>query len=501
MQERKPTLTEKAISGAGWNYANKFLSRALRVLKLIVLARLLSPDDFGLFGIVTATLIALRQFSSTGINLSLVQNQRNTRSYLDAAWTVEIIRGCAAALLLYLAAPPIGAFFDEPRVVPLLRVMSLCFIADGFKNVGVIYFQKELQFHRQFVFNVASVAAAFCAGVFFALKYRSVWALVFAELTEVSVRFVLSYVMHPYRPVLRLDFVRMKKLLNFGKWVLATNITIYVGGQLDNVMVGKFLGAAALGYYAMAFNISMLSIRDVTYVLSEIAFPSYAKLQGDRERLKKSFGRVFQLSTFMSLPACVGLALVAPVLVDVVLGDKWHGAVLPLQILMFGQLLKSIASTGSPLFVGTGKPDYEFHMQIVRAIGLAVFVYPLMKAFGVPGVAMAVVASAVLMLVQFFISVSRTDLASTASLALKLAPVLCGTALMSLFVLALMSAVDFRSGGTAVAALKLAGTVSVGALFYLAATLLIGRFFSAFTVWDDLKLLARSLARRVAGAA
>jgi O-antigen/teichoic acid export membrane protein len=386
-----------------------------------------------------------------------------------------------------VTAPLIGWFFGDMRVVPLLQVMCIVFSINGFSNIGVIYFRKDLKFNKQFILDVSCSLVSLATGIFLAYQLRSVWALVLAELARVTMRCALSYAVHPYRPSLNLDSKRAKKMLNYGKWVLASNIAIYGGSQLDNLMVGKILGTSALGIYSIAYNLSLFSIAEVTYTISEIAFPGYVQLQDDQNRLKRGFDRIFQLSTFLSIPACIGIAVSAPVLINILLGDKWQGVIIPLQILMFAQLIKSIVSTGSPLFLGVGKPNYEFRIQLARTISLFIILYPLIHWLNLPGAASAVVVSAVVMLFQFLLTIVEVSGFKVIDLSKRLLPSLISSTIMAFYV---MQAIDYINiTNKIVAVIQLSLVISTGALIYLLFFYFIVKRLHCITVLEDFKIL------------
>jgi len=496
MSTYQSPLSRKVVGGLGWTYANKMTGRVVSLVRLVVLGRLLAPEDFGLFGIVTLTIVAIRDFSTTGVDLSLIQRKGEDRLANDAGWTIEITRGFLTALLLYLVSPLIGMFFGEPRVVPLLRVMSIALILDGSTNIGVVYFRKELQFQKQFVYEALSSILALIVGTAIAVIFRSVWALVFSELARFAAMLILSYALHPYRPALTLHWQKIRGIFSYGKWVLGASVTIYIGNHIDNIAVGKILGTSELGFYAMAFNISLFAIREVTFTISEVALPGYAMIQDDMERLKTGFRKIFQYSTFVSIPACLGVALIAPSLVSILLGSKWMPAVLPLQVLMVSQLIKSIGSTGSPLFLGIGRPDHEFLMQAARALSLLIFVVPFTSRFGLPGAAFAVALSNVVMVILFLAKVTGTGVVKAREIVEMLFPTIVCASIMASVVLLATRHLTFADASRTTNILELGGTIFLGSITYITTAFLISRLYRSFTVPADLCKLAVTALRK-----
>jgi O-antigen/teichoic acid export membrane protein len=188
-------LTAKVVKGASWVFAGRAAGRVFELIKAVVLARLLTPEDFGLFGIVMLAIITLEIFSQSGFNTALIQRQGDIQGYLDTAWTVQVARGLLLALILFMVAPGVAWFFEEPRVVELLQIICLAQILQGFINIGIVLFEKEMQFHKQFLYEVGANVVSLIIGVSLAFALRSVWALIWANVAGVSMRLVLSYVL------------------------------------------------------------------------------------------------------------------------------------------------------------------------------------------------------------------------------------------------------------------------------------------------------------------
>jgi len=164
------------VRGGFWVFALRILDQLFKLVRTIVLARLLAPKDFGLFGIALLAMSALETFSQTGFQQALIQTKRDIRPYLDTAWTVQAIRGTVLALILFGIAPYVAAFFGEPAAVSLLRVLGLSILFQGFANIGVVYFQKELEFHKQFAYQLSGTPVDLVVAITAAVLLRSAWA-------------------------------------------------------------------------------------------------------------------------------------------------------------------------------------------------------------------------------------------------------------------------------------------------------------------------------------
>ncbi|GAG02148.1 unnamed protein product, partial [marine sediment metagenome] len=265
--------------GGVWVFTWRISQKILDLVRLIVLARLLSPNDFGLFGIALLALFALDIFSTTGFKQALIQKKEDTKPYLDTAWTVGIIRAFFIAAILFFLAPYVGAFFKTPSVVPILKVIGIVIILESLTNISVIYFEKEFKFHKYFAYQFAGNVANFAVAICTALIFRSVWALVLGRLAGVSVACIVSYIIDPYRPRFHVDLQKARKLFTFGKWILGSNTLRFFLSQGDDGFVGKLLGSTALGFYQVAYRISNMPATQITHIISQVTFPAYSKLQ------------------------------------------------------------------------------------------------------------------------------------------------------------------------------------------------------------------------------
>lgn len=392
-------LYQRAVRSGIWVFGLSIFERALSVVKLVVLARILAPNDFGLMGIALLAMTCLETSSQTGLQQALIQKKEGTEKYLDVAWTFLLIRNLAIFALLFIGAPYIAKFFDAPKVTPIMRIIGIFLLfggpsgIGGFANIGVLYFQKELEFNKQFIYRLSGTLADFAISVTAAIVLKSVWALVFGLLAGNIARFFVGYKIHPYRPRLNFDFDKAHELFRFGRWVLASNILVSLVTQGDNIVVGKLLGATLLGFYQMAHKFSNAPAREITQVISQVTFPAYSKLQDNPEGLRQAYLKTLQLTAFISIPLAGGIFILAPEFTRIFLGDKWMPMVPAMQVLALVGLVGSIQATTGPIFRAVGRPNIDTKWQVVRLIVLATTIYPLTLLWGMLGASIAVLAS------------------------------------------------------------------------------------------------------------
>ena len=193
----RKSLSQRVVVSGFWAFALRITNRGFNLARLIILARILSPNDFGLMGIAMLTMATLETFSQTGFQAALIQRKDNVESYLNAAWTFLILRGIILFSILYLIAPYAAAFFNTPEAEPIIQIIGLAILFRAFGNIGVIYYPKELEFNKLFVLSFVTTLADFIVAVSAALILQSVWALVYGMLAGSFVSCVASYLIHP----------------------------------------------------------------------------------------------------------------------------------------------------------------------------------------------------------------------------------------------------------------------------------------------------------------
>lgn len=387
-------LTSRTVVSGLWVGFTNGGNRILQMIMLVVLARLLSPADFGLFGIALLALSALRRFSQLGLDKALIQQpEDDVDSYLDTAFTLQVVRGLAIVSVAYLAAPFVAEFFGEPRATSLLRVVALATLFKVAYNPGTIYFEKDLNFHKQFLFSVSGTVTRVAVSIAYALISPTVWALVAGLIAGNCAQMFASYYIHDYRPWFGFDRELAGELIGYGKWILGSTIVSFFYGEGDDAFVGWYLSTGALGIYQLAYRLSNAPATEIAHTISRVVMPAYSKIQNDDAALRTGFHRALRLSALGSLPIGVGIIVVAPAFVPTFLGDGWAAMIRPMQLLAAFGLMRSIRSPTSPLFKALGRPDYVAKIHTVRLALLAVLIYPLTAAYGLEGTSLAVLAT------------------------------------------------------------------------------------------------------------
>ena len=386
----KNNLYTKAIHAGLWSFSLRAIDQVFSLIRLVIIARLLSPSDYGLFGIALLTISVIDTFTQTGIQSALIQKKKNTDTYLDTAWTMSLARGFVLFLIILGTAPFSASFFHSDAAQSIIRVIAVTVLLQGVSNIGMIYFVKNLRFDKLFLYELCGTFAEFAVAITSAFLLRNVWALVYGLLARNIVQCIISYLISPNKPHISFEKEKAKELFTYGKWILGSGILSFLFSQGDDIFVGKFLGITALGLYQMAYRISYLPHTEITSVISTVSFPIYSKLQGNTEQLRKAFLKVLFLVVLVVLPVSGGMFFIAHDFTSLFLGQQWLPMVPAFKILALYNLVLCIGAVAGTLFQGVGKPKMTTQLQFINVVLLAILIYPLTLRWGIAGTALAV---------------------------------------------------------------------------------------------------------------
>ncbi len=386
------------IKGVSWMGGFRLFSRLIALGRMAILARLLLPAQFGVYGIAALVLVFLEIFTETGINVFLIQEKKNINEYINTAWTVSIVRGTLISLLILLVTPLIISFFNSPDVRPLLLLISLVPFLRGFINPSIIKFQKELQFNKEFWFRSSIFLFDSAVAVILVLLTHSPVGLIYGFLAGVVLEIILSFGFVKPRPRLAFEFKKVKRIVGRGKWVTASGIFSYLSQQGDDAVVARILNTASLGLYQMAYKLSTLPLTEITQVVGKVTFPVFTRIAGDLTRLKKAFVKTTLAMTFLILPFGLILFLFPREIIHFILGARWLGAADALKVLAIFGIIRAILGVPNALFLALEKQKWVANIQLMQFIGLAVSIIPLTIRFGIIGAGISSIISSLVSL-------------------------------------------------------------------------------------------------------
>lgn len=372
------TLTASAVKGFGWQIASFGGNRLLVFLSTLALARLLVPRDFGVFAAALTFAQYLEVLLDFGLGSYLVYDQEDgITDRIHVAFTLNLAVTAVLAATTVIAAPWLADLFGAPRQSAVFAVMAGYLVLRGWSQVNEALIQRDLLFKRLVVIELLGAAVRAGLSVGLAFDGAGVWAIVTGFLAGQVITTVAAYVVIHYRPRLRFDWALSKKMLTFGINSVALDVLGELSLNGDYLVVGGRLGATALGIYTMAYRLPELAINTLFWIFSDVAYPIYSRSRAaGMEVLRRAMLRALKLTSLYGFAAGVGLAVIAPDVIAVLFGPRWHAAVGPMVLVSLASAFASTTYASGPLYPALGKPGrlviVSLPLTAVRMVGFFV---------------------------------------------------------------------------------------------------------------------------------
>lgn len=380
--------TKSAIKGVSWMAAFRVSTRAISLVKTLILARILLPEQFGAYGVALLVLSFLEVMTETGVNVILIQ-EKKIEKYINSAWIISIIRGFVISFCIIIFAPFISDFFHSPDSKILLYAISIVPFIRGFINPSVVKFQKELNFKKEFWYRSSVFYIEVIVGIIVSIITNSPIGIIVGIIAGALSENVLSYIIAKPMPTFSLNREYIGKIIRRGKWIIASGIFNYLFHNVDNVVVGRLLSTSLLGVYQMSYSLSILPITEISDVFSRVTFPVYARIAGDRDRLRKAFIKTTIVIAVLATPFGLILYFFPKEIVYFILGKNWIAVASILPILGIFGVIRAISGSTSALFLSIGKQEYVTVVTFASILGLIVSIVPLVQNYGLMGAAVS----------------------------------------------------------------------------------------------------------------
>jgi PST family polysaccharide transporter len=319
------------LGSAAFSSGAKMLQRVLGLICTLILARVLTPDDFALIAIVSLTLYFFDVLSQSGSESYIVQKQQVSEDDLNTSWTLDLLLKSLVFILLILLAEPIAAFFSQPHLSIAFQIASIALVINALRNPGIILFKRDLDYKKLFYLALVQRVVTFIIVITVALKWQSFWAFIFADLAGSAVFTIGTHLIHNYKP--RLGLKNIKLQWRFSRWLLGKSIVGYLRSQIDTVLVAKYFSPAQLGNYYMARDIAMLPAHNILGPAIEPLLADFKDYKDSPLQLGNRVTKVLVAISFVVFPVSVFLAAYPELVVDALLGEQWQLAVPILQIM------------------------------------------------------------------------------------------------------------------------------------------------------------------------
>jgi O-antigen/teichoic acid export membrane protein len=386
MSAGNDSLTRKVAGGVAWTLATQAVTQLSRIAVGVVLARLLTPHEFGLAGMAIVFANLLSQFNDFGLAAAIVQRPVLTEADRSTVFWINLATGVLCTLVGVAVSGAVASFFGQPQVAGLLAVLSISFILNALSATQSAIATRDLAYRRLQLREMVAVVVGATVGVIAAASGLGAWSLVLQSLGAAGAAAVMIWSLSSWRPRFLFSGESMRTLGGFGAKLFGSRLLSYANMNGDNLLIGRFLGGGALGIYSLAYGVMFTPMVRLGLPFQQVVYPVYSRLQHNLDRLGSAWVRSKQLSAAVLAPAFLGFLVVAPDLVPVVFGAKWHDAVPVLQLLCVAGVAHSLVTLNWSVLQARGMAGLLLRLNVLTTV-VTVGAFVIGLNWGVDGVA------------------------------------------------------------------------------------------------------------------
>lgn len=362
----EPSLRNTTVKGIGWSFTDSLLGQGITFLVGVVLARLLSPEEYGLLGIMMIFIIISESIVNSGLSNALIRKQDTTERDYNTVFLTNLCLSFVMYGVLYLCAPLISLFFEKPQLTVLLRVMGFVVIFNALALVPLTKLTKKVDFKTITYCSFAASVISGIIGISMALTGYGVWALVGQQISRQLIHSFALWIANKWLPKIQFSIQSFKELWNFGWKLLVSSLINTVWNEIYKVVIGKFYTPATLGQYTQAHFYSDIFSRNMNNIVQRVSYPVLSKMQDDKERMKQAYRQIIKVTMFVTFVLMFGLAGCAKSFIYVLIGEQWLPCVGYLQILCFSMALYPLHSINLNMLQVQGRSDLFLKLEIIK---------------------------------------------------------------------------------------------------------------------------------------
>jgi len=378
------SLTYKARSGIIWSIGQQFGVKFINLFVTVILARLLSPAEFGLIAMLSIFIAVGNSLMDSGLTSSLIRTRTAGQKDFSTIFFFNLFGSIIVYVVLFFAAPLIAGFYRQPTLTNIVRVYGLTFLINAFFSIQSTLLTKEMKFKLQTVIQIPAVILGGCLGIYLAKNGYGTWSLVWMSLLSASVSTVLHWFYSDWRPRLIFNKKSFRKHFHFGYKMTLSGLLDTIYQNLYTVIIGRFYAAAQLGFYARADSLSQLPIGIISTAINKVTYPMFSNISNDDVKLKMVYRRLMQQVLFWNAPILVFLALIAQPLISLLLTDKWLPSVPYFQILCIAGILYPLHAYNLNILKVKGHSGQFLKLEIIKKV-LSVIGIICVIPFGIMG--------------------------------------------------------------------------------------------------------------------
>lgn len=465
------SLKSRSIKGVAWNGAGNVVKQVTMVVTMIVLARILTPHEFGIYALLMVFVSFSQILAQMGTSSAVIYFDDLTDRFLSTAFYFTVGISVAVYLLLFSGAGFLADFMDEPALHGLLQLIGLVLVINSLSMIQRALLEKKMDFKKVILVEKAALLMSSAVGISAAIFGFGAASLVLMALSQAVLQLIGFTVFGHWRPRLLFGILELRRMLSYSLNLVGFTIINYFARQSDNFLVGKFIGSGALGIYSVAYRIMLYPLENVSRVLIRVLFPAFSEVKHDNARFKRGYVQAISFIALVTFPLMLGLLVVAPLFVDVVFGEGWEELAPLLMILSLVGLQQSIVTTVGSIYLAKGTTGMMFWIGGINAVVTVLFFIGGVW-FGIRGMAIAYLIANLLMLYpNLHYAWRQIDLGVAEGLR-ELLPFLLSAGVMGLIVSAVGSAELLQVFAPA---LQLFLLVALGGLVYTGLLLICSR--------------------------
>ncbi len=391
------SLKNKTIKGVTWSFLDSFSNQFLTFVFGIVLARLLSPTDYGLIALTSVFVAISNTFVDSGFSVALVRKESIKECDYCTAFYFNVIIAFLCYTTIFFIAPYAASFYNNTLFCPVLRVVGLSVIINSLGTVQYVKYMRNIDFKRLSYLSIGSNLIGSIVGLVLAYLHYGVWALVFQTITANSLKVCFYWIVSNWRPREHFSKESFRYLFGFGSKLLASGLLNVIFNNIYPIIIGRLYSTSSLGFYSKANSFARLPSSTFTGVMQKVTFPVLSKIQNDELNLSISYRKLIKISTFIVFPMMVGLSAIASPLILFLLTEKWAQTIVYLQIICFSMMWYPVHAINLNLLQVKGRSDLFLRLEIIKKI-IAIIVLFCVVPFGVIGICWGSVFSSIICL-------------------------------------------------------------------------------------------------------
>ena len=386
------TLKHKVLHSVGWTFSSQVFRELFQFAVTVIMARLLTPKDYGLVGMSASVIGFIQIFNTMGFRSALIQKQEVTDDHFSTAFWSTLGVSLGLYLIVLPASPLVAVFFREPLLKGVIAFSALGLIISSLNTIQFARLEKNMDFKSITMVELGTALVSGTVSISLALGGYGVWSIVWGPLIGQFLLLPAPWIITGWRPAFRFSTPAFRELFGFGAHLTGATVVNYFARNADNLIIGRVLGASALGYYALAYNLMLKPLGYISSNVGRVLFPAFSSIRGEKEKTRNAYLQVVQFISLITFPMMAGLLFVAPELIEVIYGTKWLPVVPILQVLCLLGAIQSIGTTVGIIYMSQGRADMQFKYALIF-VPIIVTSFIVGVNWGVIGVAVGYVIS------------------------------------------------------------------------------------------------------------